>query len=86
MARPVIATDVPGCRTVVERDVSGFLCEPRNTESLAAAMRRFLDTQHEARVAMGRAGRERMERHFDEAYVVSSYREAIAAVTGRRDR
>jgi glycosyltransferase involved in cell wall biosynthesis len=78
MARPVIATDVPGCRTVVERDVSGFLCAPRSAGSLAAAMRRFLDIQHDARVAMGRAGRERVETHFDEAHVVSSYREAIA--------
>lgn len=82
MGRPVIATDVPGCRSVVSRDVSGFLCEPRSADSLAAAMRRFLDTDHGSRAEMGRAGRRRMERHFDEAIVVSSYREAIAAVRG----
>jgi glycosyltransferase involved in cell wall biosynthesis len=85
MARPVIATDVPGCRTVVERDVSGILCEPRSAESLATAMKRFLDMHHDARSAMGRAGRARMERHFDEAHVVSFYREAIAAVIKHRD-
>jgi glycosyltransferase involved in cell wall biosynthesis len=85
MARPVIATDVPGCRTVVARDVSGILCAPRSAESLAAAMRRFLDTHHDARLAMGRAGRQRMERHFDEAHVVSAYREAIAAARQRRE-
>ena len=85
MARPVIATDVPGCRAVVERDVSGFFCEPRSAESLAGAIRRFLAIPHGARAAMGRAGRERMEQHFDEAHVVFSYREAIAAITGRHD-
>jgi glycosyltransferase involved in cell wall biosynthesis len=85
MARPVIATDVPGCRTVVMRDVSGFLCQARSAESLAAAMRRFLDTHHEARRAMGRAGRERMERHFDEAHVISAYRDAITTARRRRD-
>jgi glycosyltransferase involved in cell wall biosynthesis len=83
MARPVIATDVPGCRAVVKRDVSGFLCEPRSAESLAVAMRRFLDLRHDARATMGRAGRVMMERYFDEAVVVSAYREAIAAVTRR---
>ena len=84
MARPVIATDVPGCRSVVAHDVSGFLCEARSAESLTAAMRRFLDTHHETRLAMGRAGRERMERHFDEAHVISAYRDAIAAARRRR--
>ncbi len=83
MARPIIATDVPGCRSVVERDVSGFLCQPRSAESLAAAMRRFLDAHHDVRVAMGRAGRKHMEQHFDEAFVVSAYREAIATAKAK---
>lgn len=83
MARPVIATDVPGCRSVVERDISGFLCQPRSAESLTAAMRRFLDTHQEARITMGRAGRKHMEKHFDEAFVVSAYREAIAAAKAK---
>jgi glycosyltransferase involved in cell wall biosynthesis len=86
MARPVIATDVPGCRSVVAHGVTGLLCKPRDADSLASAMQQFLNLTHEARSAMGCAGRDRMERHFDEAHVVSSYREAIAAVTGRRDR
>lgn len=83
MARPVIATDVPGCRAVVERDVSGFLCEARSADSLAAAMRRFIDLNHEERAAMGRAGRSLMERQFDEAFIVASYRNVISAVTGK---
>ena len=82
MARPVIATDVPGCRAVVEDGVSGLLCRVRDAESLAATMRRFLALPHAERTAMGRAGRARMEARFDEAIVVGAYREAIAAVTG----
>lgn len=78
MARPVIATDVPGCRAVVDRDVSGFLCAVKDAGSLAATMRRFLDLSPEAQAAMGRAGRAKMEREYDEALVVSAYRAAIA--------
>jgi len=81
MGRPLIATDVPGCRAVVERDVTGFLCAPRDADSLAAAMRRFLDAPPEARTAMGRAGRAKMEREYDEALVVGAYRDAIARAT-----
>lgn len=81
MARPVIATDVPGCRAIVDRDVSGFLCDVRNAGSLAAAMQQFLDLPQDARAMMGRAGRAKMEYEFDDAIVVRSYREAIVTVT-----
>jgi glycosyltransferase involved in cell wall biosynthesis len=85
MARPLIATDVPGCRSVVEDGVNGFLCQARSGESLAQACFRFLDLPREEQVALGLAGRDKMEREFDEARVVSAYRQAIAdslAVTG----
>lgn len=81
MARPLIATDVPGCRAVVDRDLSGFLCEVRSADSLAAAMRRFLVLPHAAQAVMGRAGRAKMEREFDEAIVVRAYRDAVSALT-----
>ncbi len=83
MARPVIATDVPGCRAVVEDGVTGFLCEVRNAESLARAMQRYLDLPPKARAAMGAAARAKMEREFDEAHVVNGYLDAIRTVTGR---
>lgn len=85
MARPLIATDVPGCRAVVDRDVSGFLCDVRNAESLAAAMERFLDLSPEAQQAMGAAGRAKMEREYDQALVVDAYRAALDIIAhGRR--
>jgi glycosyltransferase involved in cell wall biosynthesis len=77
MARPAITTDVPGCRAVVDRNVSGFLCDARSAESLAAAIERFLAQPHEAQKAMGRAGRAKMEREYDQSIVVDAYREAI---------
>ena len=81
MGRPLIATDVPGCRAVVDRDVSGFLCDVRSADSLAAAIQRFLDLPHENRVTMARAGRAKMEREFDDAIVVGAYRKAIETLT-----
>lgn len=84
MARPLIATDVPGCRAVVDTSVSGFLCEVRNSDSLAMAMGRFLALSPDARVAMGQAGRAKMEREFDQALVVAAYREALSTLTGNR--
>lgn len=82
MARPLIATDVPGCRAVVDDGQSGYLCQVRDADSLADAAMRMLALSHEERVAMGRAGRQKMQRQFDEALVVAAYRDVIGAVVG----
>ncbi|WP_417808833.1 glycosyltransferase family 4 protein [Thioclava sp.] len=84
MARPVIATDVPGCRAVLDADLSGYLCAPRDGASLAEAMRRFLALSPQAQQAMGQAGRDKMVREFDQAIVVSRYHDAIRELTGGR--
>lgn len=81
MARPLIATDVPGCRSVVENGVSGFLCEARSGESLAAACLEFLALPHSQQRRMGREGRTKMETEFDEAFVIKAYRKAIDDLT-----
>ncbi|OOY02798.1 glycosyltransferase family 4 protein [Thioclava sp. F28-4] len=81
MARPLIATDVPGCRAVVDRGVSGYLCEVRNAASLADAMQDFLALGPEQRAQMGREGRAKMEREYDQRIVVNAYREAIGRLT-----
>ncbi|WP_420024773.1 glycosyltransferase family 4 protein (plasmid) [Cereibacter azotoformans] len=86
MARPLIATDVPGCRSVVDRGRTGFLCEAKSPESLAEACRRFLALPREAQIAMGTAGRQKMEAEFDQKVVVAAYMDAIERVTsGRMD-
>jgi glycosyltransferase involved in cell wall biosynthesis len=84
MARPVIATDVPGCRAVVEEGRTGFLCAPRSAQALAARMGQYLALSPEAQAEMGRAGRAKMEAEFDQAHVVQAYRRAISDVTGRK--
>jgi glycosyltransferase involved in cell wall biosynthesis len=84
MARPLIATDVPGCRAVVDHDVSGFLCEVRSAESIAAAIERFLALDHSAQQAMGIAGRAKMAREYDQSIVVDAYRAAIESLVTNR--
>jgi glycosyltransferase involved in cell wall biosynthesis len=77
MARPLIASDVPGCRQVVEDGVNGFLCRARDSADLAARMSRMLDTPEAERRAMGSRGRAKMQKEFDEGLVVRAYLEAL---------
>jgi glycosyltransferase involved in cell wall biosynthesis len=64
MGRPVITTDVPGCRETVEDGVNGFLVPVRNPDALAAAMIRFIE-QPSLIASMGAASRRMAERNFD---------------------
>jgi len=78
MARPVISTDVPGCRAVVDNNISGFLCDARSADSLAATIERFLSLSPGAQKSMGQFGRAKMERKYDQSIVVDAYRQAIS--------
>lgn len=79
MARPVIATDVPGCRAVVKNGETGFLCQPRDAASLAEAIRRFLALTPAVQAEMGASARALMERDYDETFVIEAY---LAALRG----
>src|SRR5690606_26938958 len=69
MARPIITTDAVGCRDTVDDNISGFLCQPRDAESLASRMQAIIDMPLQERVAMGLAGRRKMEKQFDEEII-----------------
>ena len=81
MGRPAIVTDVPGCRQAVVNGETGWLCEVKNAESLAACMEDCLALPPEALAAAGQAARRRIEAEFDERLVV---RAALDCLEGAR--
>lgn len=60
---PTIASDLPGVRTVVKHNETGFLCEPRNVIDLAARIER-LGRDLELRQSLGSAARKRVETSY----------------------
>jgi glycosyltransferase involved in cell wall biosynthesis len=81
MGKAIIATDVVGCREVVDDSVNGYLCKPMDSGDLASKMEQLVKLTPEARHEMGRKGREKIEREFDEKIVIGKYLEAIAAIS-----
>ena len=78
-ARPAIASDISGCREIVEDGTTGFLVPVRDIDALTEALERFLRMPQEERVAMGHAARLKMEREFDRRLVTDAYLEEIGA-------
>ncbi len=80
MSVPCVATDIRGCREVVEDGVTGFLITPGDSEALGEALQKLLK-EPELGLRMGQEGRLRMHRFFDEAEVghkvMSIYEEVL---------
>lgn len=70
MGRPLITSDIPGCREAVIANESGLLIEPRDENSLHEGMKRFIAFSSPKRESMGIKGREHMEKVFDKKKVV----------------
>lgn len=81
MAKPLIASDVAGCREVVDDGVNGYLCRVRDAAHLAQRCEQFLRLSNSERLSMGAASRSKVERQFDENFVVRRYLEVIEAIT-----
>ncbi|HMQ73800.1 MAG TPA: glycosyltransferase, partial [Rubrivivax sp.] len=82
MARPCIATDVPGCRDAVVDASTGLLCAPRDAAALADAIQRFIDAGPASWVRWGEAGRAHVQSRFDEREVIETYRRLAHELAG----
>jgi glycosyltransferase involved in cell wall biosynthesis len=86
IGRPIITTDAVGCRDAVDDGVNGFLCNIRDVDDLANKMIRIIELSPSDRIAMGAAGRAKMEQEFDEKIVIDRYLEVVKTITrNKRD-
>jgi glycosyltransferase involved in cell wall biosynthesis len=83
--RPIVATDIPGCREIVVDGKTGFLVPPGNPEALAHALER-LARNAPLRHEQGLAARQMAEAEFDVRSVVKKTLGAYAALLHAADR
>lgn len=81
LARPAIASNVPGCNDVIKDGINGLLCEVKNGNDLAEQMKIFVSMPFATKIAMGNAARDIVESKFDVNIVCSLYVNAINKLT-----
>jgi glycosyltransferase involved in cell wall biosynthesis len=79
-AKPIIATNVPGCNHVVENNFNGLLCNLKDEKDLADKMRQMSGYDDYTLSMFGKNGRAKMEAHFDENVVINKYLLALKSV------
>ena len=77
MGRPIVTTDVTGCRDVVRDGENGFLCQPRDAASLAGALDRAARCSDAEWQRMADAGRARVIAEFSADRVTAIYLDAL---------
>lgn len=78
--RPVITTNVPGCKETVDNGKTGFLCEARKAKSLIDAVERFIALPYSQKVLMGQEGRKKAEQDFNRQTVVNAYLKELNSI------
>ena len=81
--RPVIASNIPGCREAYTEGLTGIGFQPKSAEEIIRAVKEFIALPYEKKAAMGKAGREKVKREFDRKIVVESYLQEIQKVLER---
>lgn len=76
-AKPIIATDVPGCNHVVKDNFNGLLCKLKDADDLAAKMRAMAQLEDQTLKQFGINGRVKVEQEYDERIVIKKYLHTI---------
>lgn len=80
--RPIITTNISGCKEIVDEGENGYLVEKENSEALIEKIEVFLQLSYEDKKEMGLAGRRKVEKEFDRQIVVEAYMKVIGREIG----
>lgn len=76
-SRPIITTDRPGCREILEDGVNGLLVKQNDLDDLIEKIEKYLSLSNKERKQLGINGRKKVEREFDRNIVINKYVETI---------
>ncbi len=71
--RPILTSNVHGCKETIDEGISGFSFEVKNTNALIACIEKFIELPYSVKCQMGKNGRKKMEKEFDRQVVVNTY-------------
>lgn len=75
--RPILASNVSGCRETFDEGLSGLGFEVKNVDKLVETIIKFIELSNETKKAMGVAGRHKIENEFNRGIIVNAYIEEI---------
>jgi len=84
MGKPLIATDVPGCREIVRHEVNGLLCKVKDAEDLSQVMIKMFEKTEEELKAFAVQSRRLVEEEYSDEIISKTYLNAVHAALVNR--
>ncbi len=81
MERPIITTNTTGCKEIVDDEITGFLCNVKDSVDLARQMEKMILLSREERMIMGKKARQKIIKEFDKKIVLDAYQKAIQNIS-----
>jgi glycosyltransferase involved in cell wall biosynthesis len=81
MERPIITTNTTGCKEIVDDEITGFLCNVKDSVDLARQMEKMILLSTEERMIMGKKARQKIIKEFDKKIVLDAYQKAIQNIS-----
>lgn len=73
MEKPLITTNIQGCKEVVENDYNGYLCKAKDVKDLIRQMEKFILLPKGKKIELGTNGRIKMKKEFDLKIIKINY-------------
>ena len=83
--RPILASNISGCKETFEEGISGIGFEAKDSESLIRAVERFIELPYDEKRNMGICGRKKMEKDFDRTIVIEAYGKQIDKIKEKKN-
>jgi glycosyltransferase involved in cell wall biosynthesis len=80
IGRPIITTNVPGCKEIVDNEINGLICKVRDSQDLFSKIERMISLNHHERVQMGLMGRKKVKNEFDSTIVNEIYLRSLKRI------
>ena len=77
MGRPMLASDVTGCNSVVQHGINGYLFEPKSVISIIDSIKKFISLTFEERNELSKNAYNIARKEFNENIVINKYIDTI---------
>ena len=81
--RPIITTDRPGCKEIVDDGINGFVVKQKDLNDLVNKIEKFILLDRNSKEKMGQNGRKKVEQHFDRNIVIAKYMKELETIDGK---
>lgn len=85
LGKPIITTNVPGCKELVIDGLNGFLCNPRDKKNLKDILMKFINLDIKKIKSMGVESRNIAERRYDQKIIIEIYKKFIDKVKNEKN-